>query len=99
MTEISYFIVERVLHNSVNVMTRQRDELGIRSTRFYTTMKWTTSRRYSRDFATTAKSSGLRSKRRGLVFLRRPWSFWMLATRWVRQAYGPREKGNVVLHW
>lgn len=29
MTELSYFLVERVLHNSVNVMTRQRDELGI----------------------------------------------------------------------
>jgi Cft2 family RNA processing exonuclease len=29
MTELSYHIVERVLHNSVNVMTRQRDEIGI----------------------------------------------------------------------
>ncbi|GDY21624.1 Ysh1p: subunit of polyadenylation factor I [Verrucomicrobiota bacterium] len=29
MTELSYFIVERVLHNSVNVMTRQRAELEI----------------------------------------------------------------------
>jgi len=29
MTEPSYFLVERVLHNSVNVMTRQREELGI----------------------------------------------------------------------
>jgi Cft2 family RNA processing exonuclease len=30
MSELSYFLVERVLHNSVNVMTRQRDELGIK---------------------------------------------------------------------
>ena len=30
MTDLSYFIVERVLHNSVNVMVRQRAELGIR---------------------------------------------------------------------
>ncbi|MBI3867160.1 MAG: MBL fold metallo-hydrolase [Verrucomicrobia bacterium] len=30
MTELSYLLVERVLHNSVNVMVRQRDELGIR---------------------------------------------------------------------
>src|SRR3989475_853474 len=30
MTDLSYFLVERVLHNSVNVMKRQRDELGIR---------------------------------------------------------------------
>ena len=30
MTVPSYFIVERVLHNSVNVMVRQRDELRIR---------------------------------------------------------------------
>ncbi len=29
LTELSYFLVERVLHNSVNVMTRQRDEAGI----------------------------------------------------------------------
>lgn len=29
MTELSYFLVERVLHNSVNVMGRRRDELGI----------------------------------------------------------------------
>jgi Cft2 family RNA processing exonuclease len=36
MAELSYFIVERVLHNSVNVMTRQRDELGIREYPLYT---------------------------------------------------------------
>ncbi len=30
MTELSYLLVERVLHNSVNVMSRQRDELGIK---------------------------------------------------------------------
>jgi Cft2 family RNA processing exonuclease len=36
MTELSYFIVERVLHNSVNVMKRQRDELGIREYPLYT---------------------------------------------------------------
>jgi Cft2 family RNA processing exonuclease len=33
---LSYLIVERVLHNSVNVMTRQRDELGIRDYPLYT---------------------------------------------------------------
>ena len=36
MPELSYFIVERVLHNSVNVMTRQRDELGIREYPLFT---------------------------------------------------------------
>lgn len=35
MTELSYFLVERVLHNSVNVMTRQRDEIGIREYPLY----------------------------------------------------------------
>lgn len=35
MTELSYFLVERVLHNSVNVMMRQRDELGIRDYPLY----------------------------------------------------------------
>jgi len=36
MTELSYFLVERVLHNSVNVMVRQREELGIPEYPFYT---------------------------------------------------------------
>jgi Cft2 family RNA processing exonuclease len=36
MTELSYFLVERVLHNSVNVMVRQRDELGIKEYPLYT---------------------------------------------------------------
>jgi Cft2 family RNA processing exonuclease len=36
MTELSYFIVERVLHNSVNVMTRQRDELGLKEYPLFT---------------------------------------------------------------
>lgn len=35
MTELSYFIIERVLHNSVNVMIRQRDEAGIREYPLY----------------------------------------------------------------
>jgi Cft2 family RNA processing exonuclease len=35
MTELSYFLIERVLHNSVNVMSRQRDELGIREYPLY----------------------------------------------------------------
>src|ERR1041385_8084531 len=36
MTELSYFLVERVLHNSVNVMTKQRDECGIREYPLFT---------------------------------------------------------------
>ncbi|MCS7090498.1 MAG: MBL fold metallo-hydrolase [Verrucomicrobiota bacterium] len=36
MTELSYFLIERVLHNSVNVMTRQRAELGIQEYPLYT---------------------------------------------------------------
>ncbi len=36
MSDLSYFLAERVLHNSVNVMTRQRDELGIREYPLYT---------------------------------------------------------------
>lgn len=36
MTDLSYFLVERVLHNSVNVMQRQRDELGVREYPLYT---------------------------------------------------------------
>ena len=35
MTELSYFLVERVLHNSVNVMKRQRDDLGIKEYPLY----------------------------------------------------------------
>ena len=36
LTELSYFLVERVLHNSVNVMQRQRAELGIAEYPLYT---------------------------------------------------------------
>ena len=36
LPELSYFIIERVLHNSVNVMTRQRDELGLKEYPLYT---------------------------------------------------------------
>lgn len=36
MTELSYFLVERVLHNSVNVMMRQKEELGIRDYPLFT---------------------------------------------------------------
>jgi Cft2 family RNA processing exonuclease len=36
MSELSYFLAERVLHNSVNVMTRQREELGIAEYPLYT---------------------------------------------------------------
>src|SRR5258706_4525866 len=36
MTELSYFLVERVLHNSVNVMVRQREELGIKEYPLFT---------------------------------------------------------------
>lgn len=35
MTELSYFLAERVLHNSVNVMKRQRDELGLKEYPLY----------------------------------------------------------------
>ena len=36
MPELSYLVIERVLHNSVNVMTRQRAELGIAEYPLYT---------------------------------------------------------------
>ena len=36
LPEQSYFIIERVLHNSVNVMTKQRDELGLKEYPLYT---------------------------------------------------------------
>lgn len=36
LPEQSYFLIERVLHNSVNVMTRQRDELGLKEYPLFT---------------------------------------------------------------
>ncbi len=36
MTELSYFLIERVLHNSVNVMIREREERGIREYPLFT---------------------------------------------------------------
>ncbi len=35
LSELSYFLAERVLHNSVNVMSRQREELAIREYPLY----------------------------------------------------------------
>jgi Cft2 family RNA processing exonuclease len=35
-TDLSYFIAERVLHNSVNVMEKKRDETGIKEYPLYT---------------------------------------------------------------
>lgn len=35
LPELSYFLAERVLHNSVNVMKRQREELGIKEYPLY----------------------------------------------------------------
>ncbi|MEY2411116.1 MAG: cleavage and polyadenylation specificity factor subunit 3 [Verrucomicrobiota bacterium] len=35
LTDLSYFLADRVLHNSVNVMVRQRDELGIKEYPLY----------------------------------------------------------------
>ncbi len=36
LTDLSYFIAERVLHNSVNVMEKKRDETGIKEYPLYT---------------------------------------------------------------
>jgi Cft2 family RNA processing exonuclease len=36
MTELSYFLIERVLHNSVNVMKRQKEELGVKEYPLFT---------------------------------------------------------------
>lgn len=36
MTELSYHLIERILHNSVNVMLRQREELGVGEYPLYT---------------------------------------------------------------
>ena len=36
MTDLSYILADRVLHNSVNVMRRQREELGIQEYPLYT---------------------------------------------------------------
>ena len=36
MTDLSFLLAERVLHNSVNVMQRQREELGIQEYPLYT---------------------------------------------------------------
>ena len=36
MTDLSYYLIGRVLHNSVNVMIRQRDENGVKDCPLYT---------------------------------------------------------------
>ena len=63
-----------MLHNSVNVMTRQRDELGIREYPLYTHDEVDDSRRSSRASNTTAKSSGRRFTRPRAGLPRRRWN-------------------------
>ena len=98
MTELSYFLVERVLHNSVNVMTRQREEAGISISRSIPTMKWTSWRPAFRASATTVKSSGAAfHKARSAVlpldrvFRRRPRAG-------VRGPHGAGEERDALLH-
>ena len=58
MTELSYFLVERILHNSVNVMKRQREELGIREYPLFSHRELDEIAHIFRDTATTRKSNG-----------------------------------------
>ncbi len=81
MSELSYFLVERVLHNSVNVMTRQRDELGIKEYPLYSHDEVDDIAPLFQGFATTAKSSGPRFRRPAPDSLRQHWNFLMPATR------------------
>jgi Cft2 family RNA processing exonuclease len=56
MSDLSFLLVERVLHNSVNVMQRQREELGIQEYPLYThdevdeLVSVFTACRYNREF-------------------------------------------------
>ena len=99
MSELSYFIVERVLHNSVNVMTRQRDELGIREYPLYThdevddLAPLFQGFRYNREVEWAA----FHKTRAGIcladagIFRRRPHTG-------IGGPFGPRQKGDAVLH-
>jgi len=86
LTELSYFLVERVLHNSVNVMTRQRDEMGIREYPLTRTMKWMTSPRCSRAFGTIAKLNGAPLTKNAPASIRRRWNSTMPDTPWDLRA-------------
>ena len=86
MSELSYFLVERVLHNSVNVMKRQREELGIKEYPLYTHDEVDDLSPRFEGFSITGKSIGRRFTRRARGFCRRRSSFTMRATRWVRPA-------------
>src|ERR1041384_8344155 len=64
MTALSSFLIERLLHNSANAMNSV-----FASIRSFPTTKWMISPRCFRGSATTAKSSGQPTTRRGPVFL------------------------------
>ncbi len=99
MSELSYFIVERVLHNSVNVMTRQRDELGIREYPLYThdevddIAPQFQGFKYNREveWAAFQKTRAGFAVADAGIFRRRPHAR-------VGGHPGPRQKGDAVLH-
>src|SRR5881396_2033300 len=74
MTELSYFLVERVLHNSVNVMTRQRDELGIKEYPLFSHDEVDEIAALFQGFRTTVKSNGLPLTRPASARLRPHWN-------------------------
>ena len=99
MTELSYFLAERVLHNSVNVMKRQRDELGIKEYPLYShdevdeLAPRIQGFKYNRevDWAAFHKTrAGFISPTAGIL-RRRPHAR-------LRRHHGARPKGNALLH-
>ena len=82
MTELSYYLAGRVLHNSVNVMLRQREEHGIREYPLFTHDQVEESEAEFQGFKYNRQMEwGPRGKSRRGRTLRPPWSFSMPATR------------------
>ena len=87
MTELSYFLAGRVLHNSVNVMIRQREEHGIREYPLFTHEEVERNEAQFQDQAYNreAEWAHLLGKH-GRDCLRRTWSFLMRGIRSVPRA-------------
>jgi hypothetical protein len=98
LPEQSYFIIERVLHNSVNVMTRQRTNSASRIIRSTRTTRWTTSPRAFKDSATIARSNGPPTRNPNPVAPPLPSNSTMPAIRSAPRASCCAVKGNFVLH-
>ena len=98
MPELSYFLIERVLHNSVNVMIRQRDELGLKEYPLYSHAEVDEIAPCFKASNTTGRWTGRRSEDARRFCVADPGILRCRARARVGGHPGSRQQGDPVLH-